>query len=72
MDVQMPEMDGVQATKAIRDPASKVLNPDIPIIAQTSYALISEKDQYGDIFDDYITKPLKMDEVLRIISKYIP
>ncbi|GEM_PF-3347326 len=32
--------------------------PDLPIIAQTAYALQHEMEKYGDIFDDYITKPI--------------
>jgi CheY-like chemotaxis protein len=59
MDIKMPIMDGHTAAKLI-----KQFNPDIPIIAQTAYALETEKEKYGNTFDEYFTKPIKGDELL--------
>lgn len=53
MDIRMPVMDGNTAAKLI-----KAFRPDIPIIAQTAYALEEEKSNYSKVFDDYITKPI--------------
>ena len=60
MDIQLPEMDGLEATKLI-----KKSNPEIPIIAQTAYALSGEREkclQAG--CDDYISKPIDISELL--------
>jgi CheY-like chemotaxis protein len=67
MDIQMPVMDGYEATQEI-----KRLNNRTPIIAQTSFALIGEKErclQAG--FDDFITKPLNIDVLLHKIEHYL-
>jgi CheY-like chemotaxis protein len=45
MDVQMPEMDGFEATQYIRNPQSDVLNHDIPIVAMTAHATTGYKDK---------------------------
>lgn len=60
MDIKMPEMDGVTAFEQIRK-----LQPKVPVIAQTAYALIHEKQQLLEKgFDDYIAKPIKREELL--------
>ena len=60
MDIQLPEMDGLAATKLI-----KQSNPDIPIIAQTAYALSGEKEKCLKAgCDDYISKPINISELL--------
>lgn len=65
MDLQMPEMNGYEATKSIK----RIRN--IPIIAQTAYAMSDEKNKSMEIgFDDYITKPIQKDILLNAISKY--
>jgi CheY-like chemotaxis protein len=66
MDINMPDMDGHTASKMI-----KKFRPDLPIIAQTGFALDEEKEKYSDSFDDYITKPIKTDELKQKIRKYL-
>jgi len=73
MDVQMPEMDGLEATRQIRDPASPVLNHAIPVIAVTAHAL----DGYQDIchaagMDDYLTKPVTPDRLREVLERWLP
>ena len=59
MDVQMPVMDGVEATQVIRDPDSHVLKHDIPIIAMTAHAMEGHKNDFLEAgMDDYIAKPV--------------
>jgi CheY-like chemotaxis protein len=45
MDVQMPEMDGFEASRLIRDPLSKGLRHEVPIIALTAHAMRGDKEQ---------------------------
>ncbi len=67
MDIQMPIMDGYEATRQIRE-----FNTDVIIIAQTAFALSGD---YGKAMDagcnDYISKPIKTNNLLNLISKHI-
>ncbi len=72
MDCQMPEMDGFEATAAIRDPDSKVLNRRIPIIAMTANAMAEDRDNCLNAgMDDYMSKPVKKDVIAGILSKWL-
>ncbi len=67
MDVQMPEMDGIEATAAIRQ------NPKlahIPIIAMTAHAMKGDKERFiAAGMDDYVTKPIRAKEVTAAIER---
>jgi two-component system sensor histidine kinase/response regulator len=67
MDANMPEMDGYEATEAIR---GGEVQPDIPIVALTGG--ISEKDRSRCLasgMDDYVSKPIQSDELRRVIEE---
>ena len=68
MDVQMPDMNGFEATRRIRDPESRVLRHDIPIIAMTAHALKGDREKCLEAgMNDYLTKPvtaLALNEIL--------
>lgn len=65
MDIRMPVMDGIEATKLIKEIA-----PNIPVIAQTAYAFSEEKDRILSLgFDDYISKPIEIDLFTRLLEK---
>lgn len=65
MDLQLPELDGFEATKKI-----KRINPSIPIIAQTAYALADEKSKAMNAgCDYYLTKPISSKSLLNLIDK---
>jgi CheY-like chemotaxis protein len=66
MDIKMPVMDGLEATRLI-----KSIRPGLPVIAQTAFALETEKAKYSTAFDDYLTKPIKTDDLRRIISLHL-
>lgn len=71
MDCQMPEMDGLQATKLIRDPNSKVLNHNIPIIALTANTMQGDREKCIAVgMDDYIAKPFAPQVLADIIDKW--
>jgi signal transduction histidine kinase/CheY-like chemotaxis protein len=73
MDIQMPEMDGYEATRAIRDPKTRILRSDIPIIALTANALEGDRQRCLDAgMNHYISKPIKRDELLAAIQAVLP
>ena len=72
MDVQMPEMDGLEATRAIRAKQDGVMNPSVPIIAMTARAMSGDRELCFDAgMDDYITKPVAAAAVLQVIEKWL-
>lgn len=73
MDIQMPEMDGVSATKKIREleKNNKVVNP-VPIIALTAGAKKEEKNRCLNAgMNDFLTKPVEIDSIKNIFLKYL-
>jgi PAS domain S-box len=70
MDIQMPGMDGVEATEKIREREKKENCPFTPIIALTAYALQGDRDRFLALgMDDYISKPINMRELFATIDK---
>lgn len=69
MDIQMPVMDGVQATLAIRDLENQgLLTAKTPIVAMTANALKGDKDKYLSVgMDGYIAKPILLEELRNVI-----
>ncbi len=73
MDVQMPEMDGLEATRKIRGPHSTVQNPQIPIIAMTAHAMQGDKAKCLDAgMNDYIAKPITPQALAEALEKWLP
>jgi two-component system sensor histidine kinase/response regulator len=72
MDCQMPEMNGYEATREIRDPGSAVLNHRIPVIAMTASVLQSDREQCVEAgMDDYVTKPMKPQMLIEVMDKWV-
>ncbi|MGM0611478.1 MAG: PAS domain S-box protein [Thermodesulfobacteriota bacterium] len=78
MDVQMPVLDGVEATRCIRAAEDKGrMSPDqggkhagIPIIAMTAYAMDGDREKFlATGMDDYIAKPVDKEKLLRVLEK---
>ncbi|MGQ9502678.1 MAG: response regulator [Anaerolineae bacterium] len=69
MDVQMPGMDGIEATAAIR------ANPawaDIPIIAMTAHAMKGDRERLLEAgMDDYISKPVRREALLAALERQV-
>jgi PAS domain S-box-containing protein len=67
MDIKMPVMTGLEATRKIRE-----FNPDIPVIAQTAYAMSGDRERILEAgCTDYITKPISRDLLIHKLNKYL-
>ena len=72
MDVQMPIMDGIEATEQILEEEEENDIPHVAIIAVTANALKGDKERFlGAGMDDYISKPINKDELIKVIEKVI-
>ena len=66
MDVQLPVLNGKDAMIEI-----KKNRPDLPVIAQTAFAMSGDREKYlSEGFDNYISKPINLQELLSIIEEY--
>ena len=70
MDMQMPVMDGYQATKIIKEQLEKKYQT-IPIIALTATAMKSEIEKITHICDDFLTKPVTKEKFFTTLAKYL-
>ncbi len=67
MDLQMPEMNGYDATREI-----KKLYPNITVIAQTAFAMSDDRSKAIEAgCDDYLAKPIRSKDLLETVNKYL-
>jgi two-component system, sensor histidine kinase and response regulator len=72
MDVQMPEMDGLEATRRIRGLGSDSAGLSVPIIALTAHATAGDReDCLGAGMDDYLAKPIKLAELAETLERWL-
>ncbi|MBF0480150.1 MAG: response regulator, partial [Desulfovibrionaceae bacterium] len=72
MDVQMPVMNGVEATKRIRAGEAGEANKSIPIIAMTAYAMTGDKEKFlAAGMNDYIAKPVEMEGLQTLVERVL-
>jgi CheY-like chemotaxis protein len=70
MDIQMPEMDGVEATKRIRSMSELVGKARVPIIALTAYAMQGDREKFlAAGMDNHVAKPVQMEELQKALSR---
>ncbi|MCV6823022.1 MULTISPECIES: ATP-binding protein [Halocynthiibacter] len=73
MDISMPEVDGKEATRQIREHEKAAGKAPTPIIALTAHALDTDKaEMLAAGLDEYSTKPLRKNEIYNFIEKYAP
>jgi signal transduction histidine kinase/CheY-like chemotaxis protein/HPt (histidine-containing phosphotransfer) domain-containing protein len=73
MDAQMPEMDGFEATRLIRDPLTQVRHPQVPIIALTAHAMQGDKERcLAAGMNDYLAKPVSPSLLVKTLEKWLP
>lgn len=71
MDCQMPEMNGYQATKAIRDREKGSFTEKVVIIAMTANAMTGDREKCLDVgMDDFLPKPIKKQDIINMLEKY--
>lgn len=67
MDIKMPKVSGDEATRQIR-----VFNKDIPIIAQTAFAMPADKTKFLEMgCNDYLSKPIETNKLIKLLHKYM-
>ncbi len=72
MDIQMPVMDGIEATHEILDYEEDEEVPHVPIVALTANALKGDRERFmSEGMDEYITKPIETSELLYILNKFL-
>ena len=69
MDIQMPEMDGLEATRILKADAT---TSNIPVLALTAYAMKGDKERILEAgCDGYLAKPINTDEFLKEVAEYL-
>ena len=73
MDIKMPNMDGIEATKRIRTADPLIINPDIPVIGLSAHVVPKEEYQrFQDAgFDDYVVKPVNTDKLFAAMTRVL-
>ena len=67
LDIQMPVMNGIEATRKLKE-----LYPDLPIIAQTAYAVPGDTEKARNLgCDDVIAKPIIISKLMKLLNKYL-
>jgi len=70
LDVQMPEVDGMQVTRAIRNAPPPGVDPDIYIIAMTAHAMSGDRERFLQAgMNDYISKPVDLDTLEAVLDR---
>ena len=73
MDVQMPEMDGLEATRRIREADTTTRLPRVPIIAMTAHAMQGDRERCLEAgMDDYLTKPVTPRRLIDMVMRWLP
>jgi signal transduction histidine kinase/HPt (histidine-containing phosphotransfer) domain-containing protein len=73
MDMRMPVMDGVEATRQIRNPLSFVLNHDVSIVAMTANVMESDRENCRVAgMNDFVPKPISMGVLRKALQKWLP
>jgi len=71
MDIQMPELDGIETTKLIRENHDKKI-ASIPIVALTAHSIKGDRERFLSAgINDYISKPIQPEELIKVLEKYL-
>lgn len=73
IDVQMPEIDGLEATRQIRNPESAVRNHDSPVIAMIAYTMQGDRKKCLEAGrGDYVAKPVLRKALAEVLERWLP
>ena len=73
MDIQMPRMNGIAATQAIRNEAEFGAKSRVPIIALTAYAMADDRKRLLAVgMDDHVSKPVLLDDLRKALARLTP
>jgi CheY-like chemotaxis protein len=73
MDVQMPVMDGLEATREIRNPQSAIRNRQVPVIAMTARAMQGDRERCLEAgMNDYVPKPVSLRALTEVLARWLP
>ncbi len=73
MDVQMPELDGVEATRRLREGAVGAAGQTLPVVAMTAYAMAGDRERFLAVgMNGYVAKPVNMDDLLVVLRDVLP
>jgi CheY-like chemotaxis protein len=73
MDIQMPEMDGLETTRRIRTARPGRFDPRMVVIAVTAHAMAGDREKFlAAGIDDYIPKPVEMDVLKEVLCRHLP
>ena len=72
MDIQMPELDGLEATRRIRRADSGVRNPQVPVVAMTAHAMVGDREAcIAAGMNDYIPKPISAQNLSDVVTRWV-
>lgn len=72
MDIQMPVMSGVEATRVIRSDETGTFNPEIPIVALTAHAMEGDRERFLDEgMNAYLSKPVEFPDLAKLLSRFL-
>ena len=72
MDIQMPVMDGIEATRRIRSGLATGVDPAVPIIALTAYAMSGDRERFLEAgMDSYVSKPVEFEVLRQVIDSIL-
>jgi PAS domain S-box-containing protein len=72
MDCQMPELDGYETTRIIRNNRVLCETPNVPIVAMTAHAMVGDREKCISAgMDDYLSKPIRKSDLEKILAKYL-
>ncbi len=72
MDIQMPEMDGMEATRRIREGAAGEAVRSLPVVALTAYSMKGDRERFLSAgLDDYVSKPVDVGELFMVMRRVL-